>query len=86
MTDPRLPEDDDRDPARRMPRDLNAPYAQRQQGARIEHDQWMKDHPNFNSQAMLENWTRLRQTWGLRPKTGRFSPRPVGEGPGVRIP
>ncbi len=44
---------------------LNAPTADRQREARIEHDQWMKDHPDFSSQELLENWRNIRQKWGL---------------------
>ena len=47
------------------PRDLNADHATRQRYSRIEHDQWMKDHPDFSSKEMLENWRRIREAWGL---------------------
>ena len=47
------------------PINLNAPTADRQREARIEHDQWIKDHPDFSSREMLENWTRIRQKWEL---------------------
>jgi len=47
------------------PINLNAPTADRQRESRIEHDQWVKDHPHFSSKELLENWTRIRQKWGL---------------------
>lgn len=45
--------------------DLKASHADRQRHARIEHDQWMKDHPDFSTQEMLENWRHIREHWGL---------------------
>lgn len=48
--------------------DLNATYLDRQQYARQEHDQWMKDHPDFASREMLDHWASIRQAWGLGPK------------------
>lgn len=54
-------------------RDLNASHADRQRHARVEHDQWLKDHPHFSSQELLENWRRIREAWGLT--SNRPNPR-----------
>lgn len=55
--------------------DLKAPHEDRQRGARVEHDQWMKDHPDFSSKELLENWRRIRERWGLtHDKTQRKTP------------
>jgi hypothetical protein len=37
----------------------------RQRAARIEHDQWLKDHPDFSSKEMLDAWKAIRVKWGL---------------------
>lgn len=37
----------------------------RQRAARIEHDQWLKDHPDFSSREMLDAWRAIRVKWGL---------------------
>ena len=43
----------------------NVPAAARPPAARQEHDQWMKDPPDFDSKDLLKNWRRIRQNWGL---------------------
>jgi hypothetical protein len=50
------------------------PCHDRQRAARIEHDQWLKDHPDFSSQEMLDAWRDIRVQWGLAtPDTPRKS-------------
>jgi len=46
-------------------RDLTASHAARTTASRVEHGQWIKDHPNFSSQELLENWRHIREAWGL---------------------
>ena len=47
------------------PETLDKPQTLRLLHARIEHNAWIKDHPNFSSKDLLEAWTRIQQTWEL---------------------
>jgi hypothetical protein len=37
----------------------------RQRAARIEHDQWLKDYPDFSSKEMLDAWKAICVKWDL---------------------
>lgn len=58
-------------------RDLNAAHLDRQRYARMEHDQWIKDHPDFTSRELLDNWRRIREAWGLTQNTAKPKRNPA---------
>ena len=52
-------------------RNLSASHAERTTGARLELDQWRKEHPNFTSRELLDHWRSIREVWGLIQNTSK---------------